>query len=334
MDLAPPSALRWFSIAVQSIPAYLGSVMAPDSALVRTEALAITRIINIPHQAIPIYTLATLNDINIPNKINTIWYQSLAARCRVYMKSALMPRLLDDIRAQRAREDAFYIYPHEDWFNNSCLHSIETAYNTIHALHPNLHFGLANNLQREITQWNWADYVPRHAQHATMYTTLSRRLAKNGIHMSAAHTRHSMTTTREAMGQVPAFVQFVFLKFVCNAWTTTGRFRRDIAPCRWCGVSWGDDLGHYAACTVMLSELAARHPALHDVWAEYSHPPLLPRVSPGAYGLDLPSREVAVDLLLWIDFLAFLYSSGQELISSAGWSAAWVARARVRNRYG
>jgi hypothetical protein len=94
MDLAPPSALRWFSIAVQSIPSYLGSLMAPNSVVVRTEALAITRIINIPHQAIPIYTLATLNGINIPIKINAIWYQSLAARCRVYMKSALLPRLL------------------------------------------------------------------------------------------------------------------------------------------------------------------------------------------------------------------------------------------------
>jgi hypothetical protein len=99
MDLAPPSALRWFAIAVQSIPAYLGSVKAPNPDLVRAEALAVSKVINIPHQSIPIYTLATLNDIDIPIKINTVWHQSLAARCRVYMKSALMPRLLDDFRA-------------------------------------------------------------------------------------------------------------------------------------------------------------------------------------------------------------------------------------------
>ena len=87
-----------------------------------------------------------MNDLDIPIKINTVWYQSLAARCRVYMKSALMPRLLDDFPARCAQEDAFYMYPHKKWLDSSCLLSIEKAYHTVHALHPQLHFGLSNNI--------------------------------------------------------------------------------------------------------------------------------------------------------------------------------------------
>jgi hypothetical protein len=136
-----------------------------------------------------------------------------------------------------------------------------------------------------------------------------------------------MANLRKAMGKVPVFVQMAFIKYACNAWTTTARFNRDVTPCRWCGLYRGGNLRHYTTCTTMLSALAERHPVLHASWVVYRHPP-------GAYGLDLPSCEVAVELLLWVDFLAFLYSSCQDLVPADGWCAAWNARARVRNRYG
>jgi len=235
----------------------------PSPALVRAEALAVTKIINIPHQSIPIYTLATLNDIDIPIKLNTIWYQSLAARCRVYMKTPLMPKILDDFRARRAQDDAYYIFPHKGWLQQTCLISIEKAYHTVHALNPQLHFTLTNNIQRDVTKWIWNDHVPHRGRHATLYLTLSRRLAKRDIHMSADQVRDAMTHLRTAMSKVPTFVQFAFIKFVCNAWTTTARFNRDVVPCRWCGMLRGDSLQHYTTCTTMLNAMAGMFPALH-----------------------------------------------------------------------
>ena len=333
MDLAPPSALRWFSIAVQSIPAYLGSMRPPSPALVRAEALAVTKVINIPHQSIPIYTLATLNDLSIPIKLNTVWYQSLAARCRVYMKSPLMPRLLDDFRSRRAQDDAFYIYPHKGWLHQTCLIALEQAYHTVHALNPSLHFTLTNNIQRDVTRWIWNEYVPQHRKHATLYLTLSRRLAKRNIHMPVDHIRDAMTQLRTAMGKVPTFVQFAFLKFICNAWTTTARFNREILPCRWCGVRQGDDLRHYAACSTMLTAMADLFPQLHASWAVINHPPSVPLVLPCAYGIGLPSTELAVDLLNWVDFMAFMYSC-RDFAPAGDWRLGWSARARVRHRYG
>jgi len=250
------------------------------------------------------------------------------------MKSALMPRILDDFRSRRAQDDAYYVYPHEQWLERSCLIAVEQAYHTVRSLNPQLHFGLTNNVQREITTWIWADYVPQLGKHATMYTTLTRRLAKLGIHLTAEQTRDSMTHLRMAMSKVPAFVQFAFLKFVCNAWTTSARFNRDVTPCRWCGVYRGDDLRHYTTCMVMLCAMAELRPLLHASWVCYSHPPNMPQASPRAYGLGLAGCEVAEDLLIWVDFMAFMYSSHHGLMPAGDWHTAWNARARVRHRYG
>jgi len=245
-----------------------------------------------------------------------------------------MPKILDDFRARRAQDDAYYIFPHKGWLQPTCLISIEKAYHTVHALNPQLHFTLTNNIQRDVTKWIWNDHVPHRGRHATLYLTLSRRLAKRDIHMSADQVRDAMTHLRTAMSKVPTFVQFAFIKFVCNAWTTTARFNRDVVPCRWCGMLRGDSLQHYTTCTTMLNAMAGMFPALHTSWAVYSNPPTLPRASPCAFGLGLPSCEVAQDLLLWVDFMAFLYSSSHDLVPAEGWGTAWNARARVRNRYG
>ena len=59
LGFATPSALRWYAIAVQSVPAYLCSLQPPSKALIKAEALAITHITNIPHQSIPLYTYST-----------------------------------------------------------------------------------------------------------------------------------------------------------------------------------------------------------------------------------------------------------------------------------
>jgi len=151
--------------------------------------------------------------------------------------------------------------------------------------------------------------------------------------MTVDHIRDATTQLRTAMSKVPTFVQFAFLKFLCDAWTTTARFRRGVLPCRWCGVRQGDDLRHYAACTTMLTAMAGMFPQLRAMWAVVNHPPHVPHVLPCAYGIDLPSTELAVDLLNWVDFMAFMYSC-RDVDSAGDWRLGWSARARVRHRYG
>ena len=113
MNMATPSALRWFAVAVQSIPSYVASLQPPSVAMSMAEQIAISSIVNIPHQSIPMSTFNTLHHLNFPIHINNIKYYSLAARCRVYMASPLMPRLLDEIETKIVLDDSYHIYPHK-----------------------------------------------------------------------------------------------------------------------------------------------------------------------------------------------------------------------------
>ena len=95
-----------------------------------------------------------------------------------------------------------------------------------------------------------------------------------------------------------------------------------------------DRLDHYLCCPVMLAALQSIRPLLFWSWLPVGHPPIKPLAPVRALGLDLGSLEEASDLLLWIDFLHSLYSSGASIGSTVSqWRSAWIARQRVVNRF-
>ena len=335
LSFATPSALRWYSIAVQSVPAYLCSLQAPSKKLVKAESLAITHITNIPHQSIPLYTYSTLHHLNITTPtLNTLPYLSLAARCRLYMRTDLLPKLLDEISAARESDDALQVYPHKEWLKQSCVTAIATAYNTIHniAPYPPPFNTTTPHLQAAITKLLWESHVPNKHRYSTSMTTLARRVTSAGFSIAESALPYRLHVLKLAMSRVPVFVQVAFVRFAFNAWNTTHRYGKCVQHCHWCGIVRGDRLEHYRVCSVMLHFLQGIRPNLFDAWCRCTPP--MPTLCIGAFGLDLPNVELGIELLEWLDFLHHLYSLSAPIgPSHADWHQAFKSRQRVWNRY-
>ena len=213
------------------------------------------------------------------------------------------------------------------------IRSVEAAYFTIHNLGPPLWYDSTPNLQHTISNWIWDKYLPTTSRR-TSSTTLAQRLLHFGFEAPAEDVSSRLLMFRLGMKEAPSFVHCAWLRTAFNGWATTHRFGKEIRPCLWCGCTCSDDLRHYLVCAVMLNALSRIRPLLRFSWAFFSPPPLLPSFSPRAFGLQLSCKEEAIDVLLWMDFLHFMYSNAKIMpISPNEWEKAWKARARVINRY-
>ena len=252
------------------------------------------------------------------------------------MKTPLMPRLLDDLNRVQEEDTSYEIYPHPQWQRHSALAALAEAYHTVHNIPPPpLWLPNESSLQAKITKHIWSHHAPHQHHNTTAVITLARRLGKAGYRVGPAELLpHRLRFALKALRDLPPFVQFSYFRFIFNAWNTSYRYGKTVASCRWCGLAQSDRLDHYASCSSMLSALQIIRPLLFWSCVPTGHPPLRPQAPLRMFGLDLSCYEEATDLVMWLDFLHSLYSSGlQPGRTAEQWKAAWGARQRVVHRY-
>ena len=209
------------------------------------------------------YTIATLHTLNTTiTTTNTLQYISLAASCRVYMRSKLLPRLLDELVQLQDSDASYEVYPHPQWQQRSALTALSQAYHSVHAISPPpMWFADESSLQSKITKHIWEHLVPSAQHRTTAFPTLLRRLQTAGFDLhDPAQLPVRLTWLMKAIRLVPSFVQFNYIRFVYNAWNTTRRYGKTVAKCQWCGLRFGDDIAHYSSCSVMLAALQQIRP--------------------------------------------------------------------------
>ena len=164
--------------------------------------------------------------------------------------------------------------------------------------------------------------------------TYLRRLHQFGIVCDPSEVSDRLSTFKMSISKVPLFVQFAFVKCAFNAYGTSYRFGKEVLPCPWCEIPHGDRLDHLLVCGSMLAAMAELAPDLHTAWSRNCHPPFPPQSPAVAFGLDVPSVDVGIELAKWHDLLHSVYSSKHlQPQTVAHWRLYWVARGRVLHRY-
>ena len=274
-----------------------------------------------------------MSNLGININMSSIEYQSLAARCRVYLKSEAFPKVHDMIQEAIDSVDAYYVFPYPDWLHHSTIADIVKAYDTIHHLNPPLWYDTTPHLQREVSRFLWQRFIPDDLT-TNLINTMSKRLNQFGFDTSSDTLMSRLGICKASFCKVPQFVYFAYVKSCFNALNTSHRYGRQIAPCPWCRIDGGDSLLHLLTCGVMLQAMAQIRPLLRMSWATEVEPPCVPQLCPPALGLDLVCIEQGEDLLLWHDFLHSVYNDRHShSIHGQRWRQAFAARSRVVNRF-
>ena len=140
----------WYGVAVQSQFAYLWSFHEPPTEVKQLERISISEVMAIPHQSIPLTTFYSANAIGLTASIREMQLSSIAARCRVYMKSELFPIILDELHLVEQSIECIYIHPHKVWKKESAIQEIEDAFVLVHSIAPVIPDILATNLRNNI----------------------------------------------------------------------------------------------------------------------------------------------------------------------------------------
>ena len=172
MQLPWSTTALWYGIAVQSQLAYLWSFMAPPPKVQQQERLITSSIMNIPHQSIPLSSFQTARAIGLQTTIRDMGRSSIAARCRVYLKSDVFPRVMDELATLENSDDVIEIAPHRAWKDQSAIKAITDAFNFIHQIAPILPDKSAPNLQKSLYKM-----LQPNDDSAASRTTLTKRMA-------------------------------------------------------------------------------------------------------------------------------------------------------------
>ena len=141
-----------------------------------------------------------------------------------------------------------------------------------------------------------------------------------------------MSDVSKAASRVPMFVLASFLRSLFNAWNTGTRYGKP-GPCKWCGMVFGDSLGHYLVCMSFLSHAEQLFPGLLGSWCLIIHPPCLPVLMHGALLIGLQCPASGPTFLLAHDLLHFAFCEAKHNNFEGDWRSLFKACARVWRQY-
>ena len=254
--------------------------------------------------------------------VNSIEITGLAAKIRLFLKSAAVKQWTDKIHNMSDDDDAFHVYPRKAWLSSSCCTSIASIIAKINDLPPNIVVS-TTHLQAAISRW-----LLQQAEDPVA-DTLRRRLLPV-IHYEFPNITEWLSGIACSLKSVPGFAQVGFCRSLFNAWNTKARYgHKD--RCKWCGLVESDDLRHYLVCSTMLTLLEKFAPQVYEVWVDYPSPPMKPWVTRAAFGFEL-SESLVVQVIVVHDLLHSAYSNFKHE-GMLDLQACFVARARALCRH-
>ena len=182
LQLPWSSALRWFGVAVSSVPQYLLQFKEPSSQLLLAESVALSSIAAIPHQSIPTACWRNLAGIGFGFMVKSLEVTSQASRCRVAMRSAKVLSMISEVADQHLDDESFIVHPFPLWVEKSCCKAIHENYHKLQRAGLTLLEPTSISLQAKITSWLLRDVLPdklHEALHRRVHTVIYYEVSAN-----------------------------------------------------------------------------------------------------------------------------------------------------------
>ena len=150
----------------------------------------------------------------------------------------------------------------------------------------------------DTTRASSSGFLKSTADSGELRATLVRRAIHYGFRMPELLVSNFVTNLNAISSVLPPCVLASVLRTVCNAWTTSRRFRDEHPHCRLgCQAVGGDDIRHYPFCPVFLQFVAGTSVLSDCLWAHLGELSFFMLVQTTAFE-DMVRTAVWVDVFL------------------------------------
>jgi len=245
-----------------------------------------------PTQAIGPHVLSSLKSLGFPRELPDLILSSRASAYRVATRSPCLAPLMEMLEAARS-SDFKVLHPRYPlWRHNTTVNYIWRVKRATDAI-P----GIPADDGHRAFQRRVYNFLHARRGQAAMAATIGRRVEYYRYPEPGIMADMFIVNCNAIAKKLRPFVVASVLRAVCNAWTTSRRFRGSSPHCRLgCQAVGGDDIRHYPYCPVFLNYIE-RHAALADCsW-----------VATGSLSYFMLLHEAFIDDLIrtavWVDVL-------------------------------
>jgi hypothetical protein len=167
------------------------------------------------------------------------------------------------VAAARDSDDAYFLPRHRDWAEANSLSYLLRVKREVEAI-PAVP---SDDGQRHF-QGILLKFLKTTSGNGELRATLIRRAIHYGFRLPELLVDNFVTNLNAISSVLPPCVLASVLRTVCNAWTTSRRFRDEHPHCRLgCQAVGGDDVRHYAFCPVFLHFVEGTSSLSDCLWA-------------------------------------------------------------------
>ena len=283
-----------FGIFAFSVLRFTLQLVSVSATLTNMYGIALDIVTGTPRHAYGASILCHLQTLGFPpcSDFPNLPLVSRATAYRTATRSHVLSPLCVLVDAARDSDDAFFLPRLRGWASTNSLSYLCRVKREVEAIPGapvdagQLHF------QRIVMT-----FLRSIAGSSALRDTLVRRAIHFGFRRPADMVENFVTNMNAVSTVLPPYVMASMLRTVCNAWTTSRRFRDDHRHCRLgCLAVGGHDIRHYPFCPVFLQYVSGVSVLSDCLWAnsgELSYFMLM----------QVSGIEDLVRTALWVDVL-------------------------------
>ena len=128
------STILWYNLAVASVAAHIGQLVAPNGVMLRAEAAALAVATAGPCGALPVWVLASLEKFGFSQQFSSVARVSAAARFRVTLATPIFHELVRLHAEVPFDDDALLAPPMKQWIDCSVFARLAAHHATMSAM--------------------------------------------------------------------------------------------------------------------------------------------------------------------------------------------------------
>ena len=260
-----PIAFGIFAFPVLRFTLQLASV---STTLTSMYGIALDIVTGTPRYAYGASILCHLQTLGFPpnSDFPNLPLVSRASAYRTAIRSHVLSPLCGLVAAARGSDEAYFLPRHRDWAETNTLSYLLRVKREVEAI-P----GIPRDEGQRHYQGILLKFLRPTADSGELRATLVRRAIHFGFLDPELFATNFVTNLNAISSVLPPCVLASVLRSVCNAWTTSRRFRDEHPHCRLgCQAVGGDDIRHYPFCPVFCAlsmELLRCRTASGPSWA-------------------------------------------------------------------
>ena len=254
-----------FGVFAFSVLRFTLQLVSVSTALTSMYGIALDIVTGTPRYAYGASILCHLQTLGFPpsSDFPNLPLVSRATAYRTAIRSHVISPLCGLVAAARDSDDAYFLPRHRDWAEANSLSYLLRVKREVEAI-PAVP---SDDGQRHF-QGILLKFLKTTSGSGELRATLIRRAIHYGFRLPELLVDNFVTNLNAISSVLPPCVLASVLRTVCNAWTTSRRFRDEHPHCRLgCQAVGGDDVRHYAFCPVFLHFVDGTSSLSDCLWA-------------------------------------------------------------------